>query len=567
MQSIKATEQTATSIESYTSEYSSPLSMQEGCFEKKINDIVRLMKDYETTKAGPDAFRSFTELKKETSELFGAALQDKIQRIAIQRQILTSKETELERAEQEESAILRAKNKRAEELLQTVGTCVKQVLQRFTTQKAIQPDEHMQRVITESLRFCSLTLSQPQYRCQLAYAKNLLENKNVTEALKQLEELSVFFPEELKAHYTEIKSFSSKEEPQERLQQFLSENEALLTDKFAEIESTPPPTVTFADLLKHQTIMEAFLKHLSLGEIHTAANSRNFREITAQSFPAEYVNRLIKNIYSARHFSLRTAPKICCECENIAYLAMLRNSQEFELLSETLRQNVTVIKFAIISILMKRSSEKFKKINALFNQVPKNVRKEIEATLDPFIKTASFLIHITPISIGMRKKQDNLAIAVYILRKDEDICTAAIGINGLLAEFVIGSFRENKEFMLKAVRNNGLALKYANPILQKDKYIVSSAVEQNGCALKFAHPDLQDNEEIVSLAVLKDRKALQFASLRLQIDPSMLALISQQTREIEQSKPKKTVPPISVELLQEQYILFKKTTYNGCSIL
>lgn len=526
-------------------------------FEQKVTTLFRLTKDFKKAQVGADVLRLFTMLKQESSELFGTALQDKVKRIRWQRQQFDPQDREsLDTAELEASFHLKIKTQRAEEILQSVGEIVIQALKRHTiSERVSSQDADMQKALLESFRWCSISLSRPQYTSELTYAMNLLKTGKVVEALKEMQSLSIFFPEDLKAQLNTIAQLHQTEAIGIRLNRFFSDNKKLLDSILTEIETRTPSNVSFANLMQHSEITEIFLQYLSLKELHTATNRRDFKEKIAQFFPTQYFNSRAKNIPYTPYFSLARLPKICCECDMVAYNAMRRNGLEFGLLSEELRKNITVIKLALISIISSNAppEAKSKLLHILMQQIPEEVFKKNQATIDAFIKTTTQFFNEDPKALftnAIIKTFSNLARQ---FPTDEDICRLAIAVDSCNLKYVCADFQNREDIVQTAVQKNGNALQFADPKLQNDEkivtlaveqnglalehaslllknnpHIVAAAVQQNGVALQFANPELQNNSLIVSIAVEQNGVALRFASVSLQNNPYVVALAVQQ---------------------------------------
>ena len=126
-------------------------------------------------------------------------------------------------------------------------------------------------------------------------------------------------------------------------------------------------------------------------------------------------------------------------------------------------------------------------------------------------------------------KHNDLTLAKVpeTLRDDNEICLAAVLLNGNYFKHASTRLRDDKEVCLAAVTNcldkhrcsnRCQAFGFASMRLRDDKGVCLTAVKHDGSALANVSARLQDDKEICLAAVLQNGQSLEHASTRLQDD-------------------------------------------------
>jgi hypothetical protein len=498
---------------------------QEGgadAFDRKMTELATLISELSISEARCQPFWSIAAV---TSGLFGAALEDKSQRVEQRRQqILTAKphaqdtEERLLAVEGEESALLSKRIDTAAREIDRIGSLVRTVLY-YKLSSCGRTDEERTTFIADARAWLSRSQTQHNYRFDLEFAKSLLENNDISGALKVLVDLSPLFSADVKQAFKTIEKTTSEQEAAAAHSQFLLNHQDKIVSSLTLAEQNERTPRGWSDLLQHKAIVEALLKYLSPSQLGRAVP--NWRELTAESFPIEYLNAKAPHVLTAPSFSLSSAPRNCRDMDSVAINAMIRNGLEYHLLSERLRGNILIIKLAILSVL-KTSPENLAK---LLEQIPADLRRSESITT--FIGQARDGAEKHR-GVALINGWGNYTNLVKLCPNDKDICRLAVKVDGMALELAGPELRNNLEIVKLVVQQDGRALQYAGPELRNNSEIVKLAVRQCWQALRFAGDELRNNPEIVRLAVRQDGRALQYAGDELRNNPEIVGLAVQQ---------------------------------------
>ena len=457
-------------------------------FTQKTCRIHGLLDRFQKAKTIEEVRRVFSRIVEGLSGLLDAALKDKLRRVEQWRDLAPA---EAEAKERSESALLKQRSSRFQEIRSNAVSIVQKVLDRYAGPRR-RPHEAENAFAADAYRWLSVSSPRHSYTFRLNHALSLLSRGCLFEAAGILRELSPFLPEAIGAA---MKALPPPDQLTDahgaRLEHLLRTNRKETSSSLAagELEMLAPPV--FSNLLRQRPILAALLQYLAPIDLQKAAP--NWREITEGSLPREYLSARAGRILNTFYFSLAHGPAASCDIEEVAIYAMIRNGFEYGLLSEELRRTPLIIKLAILSILKIDQT----KIDEFLEQVLEPQSGEPSAQNPEFGKRSRLAFareasqRLMICAKEMVREERIFDVLVRLAPFDEEICALAVQHVGLSLRFASSRIRNNLRIVSLAVLQNGLALEFAGDAIQDDPFVVESAVRQNGMAFKFAGAEMK----------------------------------------------------------------------------